>query len=97
MLRFTRDLVSYIQLSFILGLPWLFGFITPVLKDPNLWYIFNILLCLQGPMIFLSFIWNNRVIGLWRIKLGLVRKGSNSQINTGSADSLKTKQSELSV
>ncbi|XP_072015060.1 probable G-protein coupled receptor Mth-like 3 [Amphiura filiformis] len=69
--QLKKDLNLSIRLSVIIGLPWIFGFIIPFTKVDELLYIFIILIYLQGPVIFVSFVCNKRVLGLWREKTEL--------------------------
>ena len=58
------------QLSSIIGLPWIMGYIIETARMPDgWWYAFISLTSLQGPMIFTSFILHKRVIGLWCAKV----------------------------
>ena len=45
----------YVKLSILMGLGWLFGVLTSILKSPLLWYPFIIVSSLQGTFIFVFF------------------------------------------
>ncbi len=78
----------------IIGLPWLFGFIIPFTnKEDQMLYVFLVLMLLQGPVIFVSFVCNKRAINLWRVKLcGKNADGGQKDTNVhGSSNDSKHK------
>ena len=60
-----KQFVFVPQISTLLGFTWFFGFIAGFANINVLWYIFIILNSLQGFYIFLAFMANRRVAGMW--------------------------------
>ena len=68
--KHTRNYFAiYAKLSTITGITWIFGFIHFFTAVEALEYIFIILNASQGVFIFLSFIFNKRVLGMYRNKI----------------------------
>ncbi|XP_072014797.1 uncharacterized protein [Amphiura filiformis] len=95
------DLYLYIRLSLVVGLTWIIGFIIPYTGIQDLWYVFIILNSLQGPIIFISFTWNNKTRLLWRRKirgiLGLPVDDVKTSNSTASSALSVTKKAASSV
>ena len=90
--------MSHPQLSISVGLTWISGFIIPYTGVAALGYLFIILNSLQGPVIFLSFICNRRVMKLWSNKLGngfYLATGSMDRSTGGSMAVSKTMQTQV--
>ncbi|XP_038051843.1 uncharacterized protein LOC119724728 [Patiria miniata] len=64
------EFVIYVRLSVLMGVSWIFGFLTQVVQGYAMLFIFVILNSLQGFLIFLSFCFTARVRGLLAERFG---------------------------
>ncbi|XP_022088724.1 uncharacterized protein LOC110978216 [Acanthaster planci] len=64
------EFVIYTRLSVLMGMSWVFGFLTQVIQGYAMLFVFVILNSLQGFLIFLSFCFTARVRKLLREKYG---------------------------
>ena len=67
----------YVRLFVVMGITWIFGFISAFTDELAVQVIFVILVCLQGLFLFISFVCNKAVISEIRKK----RKESSSSGN----------------
>ena len=68
----TRNLFAiYAKISTITGVSWLFGFIYIFTEIQTMEYLFIIFNAAQGVFVFLAFVCNKRVVGMYRRKFGL--------------------------
>ena len=66
----TRNYFAiYAKLSTVTGITWLFGFIYTFTDVEALEYVFIIFNAGQGAFLFLAFVCNKRVLGMYRYKL----------------------------
>ncbi|KAK3589772.1 hypothetical protein CHS0354_021104 [Potamilus streckersoni] len=91
----------YIKLSLIMGLTWVFAFISNMAQIPFLWYVFIFLNTLQGVFICLCFVCTKKVFRLIS-KNAVTRQLSRRKkpvvlisINTSKSQSGKTLQTSL--
>ena len=69
-------IIVFCQLTVLMGLPWLLGFVQTFATSIVLNYIYTILNALQGVFVFLSLVITGRAGKLWRQKL--CRRSSKS-------------------
>ena len=62
-------MVSPTQLTAIMGFTWIFGFVASFSGIQFFWYPYIVFNSLQGALVCLAFVCNQRVLSLWRTKL----------------------------
>jgi len=77
-----------IKLTCVLGLTWVFGFISSIVKTDATAYLFVVVNSLQGFFIFLTFVAKKRTLTLLR---GAKKKQQESGHNTHSTNTFETK------
>ena len=81
--RHTRNFFTiYAKLSTLTGLTWIFGFIYFFSNTAVLEYLFIILNASQGVFLFLAFVCNKRVIGLYKGCFGGNKTAVSRQLTT---------------
>ena len=85
------------QLSAIMGFTWVFGFVASFSGVQLFWYPFIVLNSLQGALVCLAFVCNQRVLTMWKARLK-GGDGQRSSSNFSCAQKLpKTSMNEVSV
>ena len=80
----NRSLISaYMKMSTITGMTWIFGFVFMFTEQRWAEYMFVLLNATQGVFIFIAFIANKRVLGLYKELITRIR---NSSITSSYAD-----------
>ncbi|XP_072031884.1 uncharacterized protein [Amphiura filiformis] len=64
-----QELMIYAKIASLMGFTWIFAFIAAFTGMEVFWYIYIVLNSFQGLYIFLAFIANSMVWGLWKKKL----------------------------
>ena len=81
--RHTRNFLTiYAKLSTLTGITWVFGFVYFFTNVAVLEYIFIITNASQGGFLFLAFVCNKRVIGLYKSLLGRNRSPITGHLST---------------
>jgi len=79
----NRSLISaYMKMSTITGMTWIFGFVFMFTEQRWAEYMFVLLNATQGVFIFIAFIANKRVLGLYKELIKRMRKNVKIKSNT---------------
>ncbi|XP_781435.4 probable G-protein coupled receptor Mth-like 3 [Strongylocentrotus purpuratus] len=81
-----EELSLYVKLSGVMGFTWILAFVCEYANIPELWYVFIAINSLQGVFILLAFVFNKRIIALWKQKLGVRR----DDVTSSTADTKST-------